>query len=106
MTKSLTNKAYLERQFYYFTMSDSDSSESHLHKFNKFCNDLLCIDNKTVNKFCNDLLCIDDKTVKDDKAYMFIYSMNLVYELVARTLLYSKDFVELNDLVVVFYLRN
>ena len=65
-------------------MSDSDSLQSHLHKF---------------NKLCNDLLCFDEKIAEDDKAYMLINSLNSVYEPVAKILLYSKDSIEFDDLV-------
>lgn len=66
MTKSLTSKTYLKRQLYFLRMYDSDSLQSHLHKF---------------NKLCNDLLCIDEKIVEDGKAYMLINFQNSTFKI-------------------------
>lgn len=71
MIKSLTSRTYLKKQLYYLRMGNSDSLHSHLHKF---------------NKLCNDLLCIDEKIIKDDKTFILINSLNSVYQLVAKSL--------------------
>lgn len=64
MTKSLIRKAYFKRQLYYLRMSESNFLYSHLHKF---------------KKLCNNLLCIDENIVEDDQAYILIKSLILVY---------------------------
>lgn len=89
ITKSLSNKFYLKKQVYIKRMGENDSLHDHLNKFNRAVTDLLSVEVE-----------IDE----EDKTLLIIGSLNKSYDNLGKTLLYSKDSIDYDDVVVALLL--
>ncbi|GJX71921.1 zinc finger, CCHC-type containing protein [Tanacetum coccineum] len=85
MTKSLANRLYLKKKLYTFHMHPGKSQSEHIDEFHKLVGDLAAIN-----------AAISDK----DQALLLLTSLPSSYDNFVETLLYGRDTMKLEDVVV------
>ncbi|KAK2979775.1 hypothetical protein RJ640_016307 [Escallonia rubra] len=84
MSKSLTNRLYLKKQFYQLHMDDSSNIIDHLNAFSKITTELLNVEVK-----------IDE----EDLVIILLSSLPLAYETLRTTLLIGKDTLTVDEVM-------
>src|SRR5438270_3424082 len=86
MTKSLSNKLYIKKQLYCLRMKEGTPILQHLNLF---------------NKIVSDLLSLEVKLEEEDKALLLLESLPTSYDHLVTTIMYGKEALELEDVMVV-----
>ena len=89
MTKSLSNKLYLNKQLYELCMKKVIAVLEHLNFFNKVINELIAVDVK-----------ID----VEDKALILLSSLSHSYDHIVTTIIYGKETLILKEVTLLSYL--
>lgn len=89
MTKSLKNWPYLIQQLYNLEIKESINVLNHLNTFNK----ILC-----------ELISIDVGLENEDKSLFFLNSLLLFFEYLITILLYNKNTIEFEEIILIFLL--
>ncbi|GJX71651.1 hypothetical protein Tco_0308822 [Tanacetum coccineum] len=90
MTKSLANRLYLNKKLYTFHMHLGKSQSEHIDEFHKLVGDLVAIDTA-----------ISD----DEHALLLLTSLPSSYDNFVETLLYGRDTLKLEDVLVTLNYR-
>jgi len=81
MTKSLSNKLLLKKQFYSLRMKEGTPILKYLNAFNRILSDLLALEVK----------------LEEDKALLLLSSLPSSYDHLVTTIMYGKETLELED---------
>ena len=76
MTKSLSNKLYLKKQFYNIRMKEGTPILEHVNIF---------------IKIVSDLLCLEVKLEEEDKALLLLATLPPSYDHLVTTILYGRE---------------
>jgi len=80
MTKSLSNKLFMKKQFYNLQMKEGKPILKYLNVF---------------NRILSNLLALEVKLKEEDKALLLLFSLS--YDHLATTIMYDKETLELED---------